>query len=144
VLAFGSIGAACSSSASRKDLGTAATSGMAAGGNGRGGTGRRELGAGTVLTGDPDFKTAPYVRTRCEDPDGILFEYIQHQYSNDSAFLGVAIVGHCYPGSVDLMVTPPAQTVVPPDQLMAFGCKDRCDFNWGAEVMRFFMAHPKK
>jgi poly(3-hydroxybutyrate) depolymerase len=102
------------------------------------------LGAGTVLGGDPSFTSAKYVRTRYEDPDGVPFEYIQHQYSTDSAFLGVGIVGHCYPGSTDLTVTPTAQTVIPPDQLMAFGCKDQCDFNWGEEVIKFFMAHPKK
>jgi poly(3-hydroxybutyrate) depolymerase len=100
--------------------------------------------AGTVIAGDPAFETAQYVRTRYLDPDGVPFEYIQHQYSTDSAFLGVGIVGHCYPGSTDLTVTPPAQTVIPPDQLMAFGCKDRCEFTWGQEVVRFFMAHPKQ
>jgi len=103
-----------------------------------------ELGEGTTLAGDPDFATASYVRTRYEDPSGVPFEYIQHQYTSDSSFLGVPIVGHCYPGSSDLTVTPPEQTVVPPDQLMAFGCKDDCDFDWGEEVIAFFMAHPKR
>lgn len=101
------------------------------------------VGPATVLAGDPTFMTAPFVRTRYEDPDGVPFEYIQHQYTSDSSFLGVPIVGHCYPGSSDLTVTPPEQTVIPPDQLMAFGCKDECDFNWGEEVMAFFIAHPK-
>ena len=76
-------------------------------------------------------------------PDGVPFEYIQHQYTSDSEFLGVPIVGHCYPGSSDLMVTPPEQTMIPPDQLMAFGCKDDCEFDWGEEVIAFFIAHPK-
>jgi len=103
-----------------------------------------KVGTGTTLAGDPDFKTAAYVRTRYEDPDGVPFEYIQHQYTSDSSFLGVPIVGHCYPGSSDLTVTPPEQTVIPPDQLMSFGCKDDCDFTWGEEVIAFFMAHPKR
>jgi poly(3-hydroxybutyrate) depolymerase len=103
-----------------------------------------KLGKGTALAGDPSFQSAQYVRTRYEDPDGVPFEYIQHQYSTDSSFLGVDIVGHCYPGSTDMMVTPPEDTVIPPDQIMAFGCKGQCDFNWGEEVMKFFIAHPKK
>jgi poly(3-hydroxybutyrate) depolymerase len=102
-----------------------------------------KVGPGMTIAGDPNCQSAPYVRTRYLDPAGVPFEYIQHQYATDSSFLGVDIVGHCYPGSTDLMVTPPEQTVIQPDQLMAFGCKDHCDFNWGEEVIRFFMAHPK-
>jgi poly(3-hydroxybutyrate) depolymerase len=103
-----------------------------------------ELGPGTTVEGDPDFQSAQYVRTRYENSQGVPFEYIQHQYSTDSAFLGVGLLGHCYPGSTDLTVTPPARTVIPPDQLMAFGCKDRTEFHWGEEVMQFFIAHPKR
>ena len=106
--------------------------------------GALELGPGTVLAGDPDFQSAQYVRTGYVDPDGVPFEYIQHQYTTDSSFLGVPIIGHCYPGSTDLMVTPPAETLIPPDQLMAFGCQDDCDFDWGEEVIEFFIAHPKR
>ena len=102
-----------------------------------------EVGDGTVVAGDPAFAQAKFVRTRYLDPDGVPFEYIQHQYTSDSEFLGVPIVGHCYPGSGDLMVTPPDQTMIPPDQLMAFGCKDDCEFDWGQEVIAFFIAHPK-
>jgi poly(3-hydroxybutyrate) depolymerase len=29
------------------------------------------------------------------------------------------------------------------NQLMSFGCTDKCDFNWGEELIEFFMAHPK-
>jgi len=43
-----------------------------------------------------------------------------------------------------LTVTPPAQTIIPPDQIMSFGCNDQTSFNWGEEVMKFFIAHPKK
>jgi poly(3-hydroxybutyrate) depolymerase len=98
-----------------------------------------KLGTGQQIDGDTTF-----TRTRYLDPSGVPFEYIQHQYTTDSSFLGFALVGHCYPGSTDLVVTPPAQTVVPPDQLISFGCKEQCSFNWGEEVMKFFMAHPKR
>jgi pimeloyl-ACP methyl ester carboxylesterase len=101
-----------------------------------------KLGTGQTIAGDPAFQTTEYVRTRYLDPAGVPFEYIQHQYTSDSSFF-FPIVGHCYPGSTDLAVTPPAQTVIQPDQIMSFGCKEKCDFNWGEEVIRFFMAHPK-
>jgi poly(3-hydroxybutyrate) depolymerase len=96
------------------------------------------LDAGQVIESD-----ATFTRTRRLTPDGVPFEYISHDYASASSFLGVALGGHCYPGSTDLTVTPPAQTVVPPDQLMAFGCNDAVSFNWGEEVIRFFMAHPR-
>jgi dienelactone hydrolase len=97
------------------------------------------LGTGTKIAGD-----STYTRTRYFSPDGVPFEYITHTYTTTSAFLGVSLVGHCYPGSTDLAVTPPAQTVIQPDQLISFGCNDQTSFNWGEEVMKFFIAHPKK
>jgi pimeloyl-ACP methyl ester carboxylesterase len=97
-----------------------------------------KLGPGKQIAGD-----ATFTRTRYLNPDGVPFEYISHQYSSNSSFLGVAIVGHCYPGSTDLTPTPPAQTIIPPDQIMSFGCNDQTSFNWGVEVMKFFIAHPK-
>lgn len=98
-----------------------------------------QLGAGEQVAGD-----ATYTRTRYLGADGVPFEYISHQYTTTSSFLGVALSGHCYPGSTDLTVTSPAQTVIPPDQLISFGCNDQCSFNWGEEVMKFFIAHPKR
>ena len=98
-----------------------------------------ELGAGQQIAGDSTF-----TRTRYLNPVGIPFEYIRHQYTSASSFLGVAIQGHCYPGSTDLAVTPPAQTVIAPDQLISFGCNDKTSFTWGEEVMKFFIAHPKR
>jgi hypothetical protein len=98
-----------------------------------------KLDAGKQIAGDSTF-----TRTRYLNPSGVPFEYISHQYSSTSSFLGVAIVGHCYPGSTDLTVTPPAQTIIPPDQIMSFGCNDQTSFNWGEEVMKFFIAHPKQ
>lgn len=98
-----------------------------------------ELDAGTKIAGD-----ATYTRTLYENPDGVPFEYIQHQYETTSSFLGVALDGHCYPGSTDLMPTPSSETVIPPDQIISFGCNDTTSFNWGEEVMKFFIAHPKR
>jgi poly(3-hydroxybutyrate) depolymerase len=98
-----------------------------------------KLDAGQKIAGD-----TTYTRTRFLNSAGVPFEYISHDYSSTSSFLGVAIVGHCYPGSTDLAVTPPAQTVIPPDQIMSFGCNDQTSFNWGEEVMKFFIAHPKR
>lgn len=96
------------------------------------------LGAGTQIAGD-----ATFTRTRYLNPDGVPFEYITHQYQTTSSFFGVALDGHCYPGSSDLTPTPSSGTVVPPDQLISFGCNDAASFNWGEEVMKFFIAHPK-
>ncbi|HEX4338790.1 MAG TPA: hypothetical protein VH062_22950 [Polyangiaceae bacterium] len=97
-----------------------------------------KLDAGHVIASD-----ATFTRTRYLDPDGVPFEYITHDYQTTSSFFGVALAGHCYPGSTDLAVTPSSGTTVPPDQLISFGCNDHTSFVWGDEVMKFFVAHPK-
>jgi polyhydroxybutyrate depolymerase len=89
-----------------------------------------KLDAGTGIAGDANFD-----RTRFLDPNGVPFELITHQYSTDAQFFGVAVGGHCYPGSTDLTITLPGQ-------LMGFGCKDQCAFTWGEEAIKFFVAHP--
>jgi len=82
-----------------------------------------------------------FTRTRYSDPRGVVLEFIEHDYSSPSTVglppLGVAIMGHCYPGSEDW-------TPSEPDQLMAFGCEAPTAFHWGEEAIRFFMAHPKR
>jgi len=50
---------------------------------------------------------------------------------------GVAIKGHCYPGSKDY--TPSV-----PGQLMGFGCNGENAFHWGEVALRFFRAHPRR
>jgi dienelactone hydrolase len=87
--------------------------------------------AGQVVATDSTHK-----RTRYATASGRVFEFIEHRYLSDSSVLGVAIRGHCFPGSPD-------QTITLPGQLMAFGCKPPNSFTWGEEVVRFFMAHPK-
>jgi hypothetical protein len=93
------------------------------------------LDAGTKVAGDGTF-----TRTRYAAPGGHVFEFIQHDYVSDSAVgippLGVAIKGHCFPGSQD-------QTITLPGQLMAFGCKPPTSFDWGEEVTQFFIRHPR-
>jgi polyhydroxybutyrate depolymerase len=80
-------------------------------------------------------------RERFTSAQGALLETIQHDYASASMVgvppLGVAIVGHCYPGSDD-------QTPTEPGQLMAFGCSPPNGFHWGEEVLRFFLAHPRR
>jgi poly(3-hydroxybutyrate) depolymerase len=92
--------------------------------------------SGVKVAGDTQ-----YTRTRYTAPGGHIFEFIQHDYVSDSAVgippLGIAIKGHCFPGSDD-------QTITLPNQLMAFGCKPPTAFDWGEEVMKFFIAHPRR
>jgi dienelactone hydrolase len=89
-----------------------------------------------VVASDPTF-----TRTRYTNKNGTRFEFIEHNYVSDSAVgvppLGVAIQGHCYPGSPDHDITEDGQ-------LMAFGCVEPNSFTWGVEAMRFFEAHPHK
>jgi polyhydroxybutyrate depolymerase len=94
-----------------------------------------------LSAGEPVAQEAAYQRTRYRHSEGFVFEFIQHDYASPSAVgvppIGVAIEGHCYPGSKD-------QTPTEPGQLMAFGCAPPNAFNWGETVMEFFMAHPRR
>ena len=82
-----------------------------------------------------------FMRTRYTNAAGTRFEFLEHDYATDSAVgeppLGVAIVGHCYPGSTDLEITLP-------DQLMSFGCTPPTGFTWAEEALRFFEDHPRR
>lgn len=84
---------------------------------------------------------ATFTRTRYTNAHGIRFEFIEHDYVSDSEVgvppIGVAIQGHCYPGSPDHEITEDGQ-------LMAFGCVEPNSFTWGEEAMRFFEAHPHR
>jgi polyhydroxybutyrate depolymerase len=87
-------------------------------------------------------QSAAHRWTRYTNASGALFEFIQHDYTTDAAVgvppFGVAIKGHCYPGSTDFVATEPGQ-------LMAFGCKTPSPsaFTWGEVVIQFFIDHPK-
>jgi len=89
------------------------------------------LDMGSKIAGD-----STYERTRFLDSGNVPFELIRHDYSTDATFFGVAVGGHCYPGSNDLMATLPGQ-------LMGFGCQNQCAFTWAEEALRFFEQHPK-
>jgi hypothetical protein len=91
-----------------------------------------KMGAGKLIASDATFK-----RTRYTAPGGHVFEFIQHEYTSPSVIATVAIKGHCFPGSPD-------QTVTLPGQLMSFGCTPPSSFTWGEEVIKFFIAHPKR
>ena len=91
-----------------------------------------KMDAGAVVATDGTF-----TRTRYATASGRVFEFIQHNYITPSMFAGIAIKGHCFPGSPD-------QSVTLPNQLMSFGCDPPDSFTWGQEVLRFFVAHPKR
>ncbi|MGH7272611.1 MAG: hypothetical protein ACREJ3_19450 [Polyangiaceae bacterium] len=90
-----------------------------------------KMGPGTIIAGDGTF-----TRTRYATASGRVFEFIAHNYISNSMFAGVAIKGHCFPGSMD-------QSVTLPNQLMSFWCNPPSSFTWGQEVVKFFLAHPK-
>jgi poly(3-hydroxybutyrate) depolymerase len=75
-----------------------------------------------------------YTWTRYANASGTVFEFIQHEYVAESAFLG----GHCYPGSTDF--DPPQE----PGQPMGFACLDAEALDWGHIVMNFFRDHPRR
>ena len=82
----------------------------------------------TVVASDAKFK-----HSRWTNATGVTFEFIQHDYQASSFVLK----GHCYPGSKDLSGGEPGQ-------LFGFACTDAAAFTWGDEVMKFFVAHPRK
>ncbi|HZU85187.1 MAG TPA: hypothetical protein VE987_19780 [Polyangiaceae bacterium] len=82
---------------------------------------------GTVVASDPQ-----YVWTRYQNAAGVTFEFLQHDYAAQSPLL----VGHCFPGSMDLAGGQPGQ-------LFGFACVPPNAFTWGEAAMKFFLAHPK-
>ena len=79
-----------------------------------------------------------YTRTRWSDASGTVVELIAHDYSSNEQvpFVSASILrGHCFPGSTD----PGDQ----PGQLFSFRCQQPASFVWGAEVVEFFVAHPR-
>ncbi len=79
-----------------------------------------------VVSSDKDYR-----RTRYSNDSGQVFEFIEHRYISESKMLR----GHCFPGSTD--------SGEEEGQWLPLGCKPPNAFNWGEEVMRFFMAHPQ-
>lgn len=66
-----------------------------------------------------------YVWTRYSNDDGMVFEFLQHDYESVLSFLK----GHCFPGSTTGGI---------------LACKqENPPFHWGTLVMQFFKDHPK-
>ena len=72
-----------------------------------------------AIAGDSGFS-----RSRWTVPAGNVFEFIEHGYESNYTFLK----GHCFPGG--------------PGTLLS--CQGDPGFVWGEEVMKFFLAHPKR
>jgi pimeloyl-ACP methyl ester carboxylesterase len=85
-----------------------------------------KMDAGTMVASD-----GQYLWTRYANPDGVVFEFLQHDYAAQTALLG----GHCFPGSADLAGGQPGQ-------LFGFACVPPSAFTWGEAAMKFFVAHP--
>jgi len=85
------------------------------------------------LVVEPDF-----TRTRWSDAAGTVVELLAHDYSSNAQVPFVSastLQGHCFPGSTD----PGNQ----PGQLFSFKCQQPASFAWGAEVVAFFVEHPR-
>ena len=81
-------------------------------------------GAGAVFDTD-----AGHTATRYQTAAGTPFEFWEHDYAAGSLILG----GHCFPGGVDVGLTP-----------FQFGCADTGTFDVGQVAMQFFLDHPMK
>jgi polyhydroxybutyrate depolymerase len=82
--------------------------------------------------------SSSFTRTRWSDASGIVLEFLAHDYSSSAQvpFISATeLQGHCFPGSTD----PGTQ----PGQLFPFACQQPASFVWGAEVVAFFIAHPR-
>jgi polyhydroxybutyrate depolymerase len=91
------------------------------------------------LTANGVVASSPtYTRTRWSDAAGTVVEFLAHDYSSNAQvpFVSPSVLqGHCFPGSTD----PGNQ----PGQLFSFRCQQPASFMWGAEVVAFFLAHPR-
>jgi len=90
-----------------------------------------KMDAATQIAGDASF-----VRTRHVSPSGTPVEFLTHGYVVKEKCLVLDIKGHCFPGSTD-----PGTAM---GQACSFACPPPSGFDWGAEVMAFFEAHPQK
>jgi dienelactone hydrolase len=87
------------------------------------------LGGAQVMGSDEE-----HTRTRYGGGQGVVLETLEHDYMTDPAGpLGINH-GHCVPGS----------TAATGSFWDALKCKPPNAFVWGEEVMKFFVAHPKR
>ena len=91
------------------------------------------------LTANGVVASSPtYTRTRWSDAARTVVELLAHDDSSNAEVPFVAaskLEGHCFPGSSD----PGTQ----PGQLFSFRCAQPASFVWGAEVVEFFVSHPR-
>jgi hypothetical protein len=79
---------------------------------------RLMLTGGMQIAGDTS-----YSRKHWEAPDGMILEFLEHQYEN------AILAGHCIPGGV-------------PGDL--FACDGPTSVDWGPTVLQWFIDHPKR
>lgn len=91
------------------------------------------------LSSDGVVASSPtFTRTRWSDGAGTVVELLAHDYASSAQVPLVSaskLEGHCYPGSTDPGTAP--------GQLFSFRCEQPASFVWGAEVVAFFLAHPR-
>lgn len=91
------------------------------------------------LTAEGVVDSSPtFTRSRWSDGAGTVLEFLAHDYSSRAQVPLVSasvLQGHCFPGSTD----PGNQ----PGQLFSFRCEQPAGFVWGAEIVAFFLAHPR-
>lgn len=78
-------------------------------------------------------EASDYKWTRYKNANGTIFEFIQHDWECGFKLGALALKGHCFPG------------VGKDNEFL--GCESTGmdnAFNWGEEVLKFFIAHPKK
>ena len=88
-----------------------------------------KMGSAVKVAGD-----ANYTHSRWTSPLGTVFETFEHSYETDPNGPWGNARGHCFPGS----------TMDPNAPQYAVPCAPPNAFTWGEEVMKFFVAHPKK
>lgn len=74
-----------------------------------------------VVGSGPDYEWK-----RFETSDGEVFEFAHHDWETAFKLGTIALRGHCFPGSKEVV-----------------GCGEDNAFNWGEEVLKFYIAHPK-
>ncbi len=85
---------------------------------------------GVTIDGDGTFE-----RVQHTNANGTTFELLTHQYETDQSVIGIALAGHCYPGSTDHAPSLPGQ-------LAGYGCKGSHALHYGETVVQFFVDNP--
>lgn len=78
----------------------------------------------SVLGGAAD---KDYLWTRYKNANGTVYEFAEHSWETDFTLGSIALKGHCFPGS---------------DQLLGCAKVAPNAFTWAEEVLKFYQAHP--